>query len=91
VTPTVDPGALALKIRIVEAPSWVQVRTDGVVVFSGTLAPGVERSFSAKSELFIHAGRSDAVELVLNGVPQGRLGSPGQSVVRRTFTRPGAA
>jgi cytoskeletal protein RodZ len=91
VTPTVDPGALALKIRIVEAPSWVQVRIDGVVVFSGTLAPGVERSFSAKSELFIHAGRSDAVEMVLNGVPQGRLGSPGQSVVRRTFTRSGAA
>jgi cytoskeleton protein RodZ len=90
-TPTADPGSLALKVRIIEAPSWVQVRTDGVVVFSGTLAPGVERSFSAKSELFIHAGRSDAVELVLNGVPQGRLGSPGQAVVRRTFTRSGAA
>jgi cytoskeleton protein RodZ len=91
VTPTVDPGNLALRIRIIEAPSWAQVRTDGVVVFSGTLAPGAERSFNAKSELFIHAGRSDAVELMLNGVPQGRLGSPGQAVVRRTFTRSGAA
>lgn len=90
-TPTVAPGGLALKIRIVDAPSWVQIRTDGVVVFSGTLPPGSERTFNAKTELFIHAGRSDAVELVLNGVPQGRLGSPGQAVVRKTFTRPGTA
>jgi cytoskeletal protein RodZ len=90
-TPAIEPDGLALKLRVVDAPSWVQIRTDGVVVFSGTLPPGSERTFNAKTELFIHAGRSDAVELVLNGVPQGRLGSPGQAVVRKTFTRPGAA
>lgn len=87
VTPTLPAGALALRIKIVEAPSWVQVRTDGVVVFSGTLAVGAERTFTANTELFIHAGRSDAVDIILNGVPQGRLGSSGQAVVRRTFTR----
>jgi cytoskeleton protein RodZ len=90
-TPAIAPDGLALKLRVVDAPSWVQIRTDGVVVFSGTLPPGSERTFNAKTELFIHAGRSDAVELVLNGVPQGRLGSPGQAVVRKTFTRPGTA
>jgi cytoskeletal protein RodZ len=88
-TPTPAATPLSLKIKIIEAPSWVQIRTDGVVVFSGTLAPGAERAFNATSELFIHAGRSDAVEIILNGVSQGRLGRSGQAVVRRTFTRPG--
>ena len=90
VTPTLEPGVMALKVRVVDAPSWVQIRTDGVVTFSGTLPQGTERSFSAKSELFIHAGRADAIDLTFNGVPQGRLGSPGQAVVRRTFSKPGS-
>jgi cytoskeletal protein RodZ len=89
VTPTFEPGVMALKVKVVDAPSWVQVRTDGVVTFSGTLPQGSERLFSAKNELFIHAGRADAVDLTLNGVPQGRLGNPGQAVVRRTFTPSG--
>lgn len=83
--PTPTQG-LALAIKVIDAPSWVQVRTDGVVVFTGTLAPGAERLFSANREIFIHGGRSDAIELVLNGRPQGRLGQAGQTVVRRTFT-----
>ena len=89
-SPTPRPEGLAPKVKVIEQPSWVQVRTDGVVVFSGTLAAGAERTFTATKEIFIHAGRSNAVDLTLNGVPQGRLGTPGQSVVRRTFTRDGA-
>lgn len=86
-TSTATPTGLELKVKVVDAPSWVQIRADGVVVFTGTLASGTERTFNAKDEIFIHAGRSDAVELFLNGAPQGRLGRPGQSVVRRTFNR----
>jgi hypothetical protein len=29
------------------------------------------------------------IEVVFNGVPQGRLGNPGQAVVRRLFTKQG--
>lgn len=86
-TSTATPTGLELKVKVVDAPSWLQIRADGVVVFTGTLASGAERTFNAKDEIFIHAGRSDAVELFLNGTPQGRLGQPGQSVVRRTFNR----
>jgi hypothetical protein len=90
-SPTAEPGTFSLRLQIVDAPSWLQVRTDGVVVFSGTMAPGSVRTFRAKSEIFVHAGRSDAVDVALDGVAQGRLGKEGQSVVRRLFTRQGTA
>jgi hypothetical protein len=84
--PTPPPDGLALHIQIMEKPSWLQIRTDGVVVFTGTLAPGAERTFTAKREIYIHTGRADSVALELNGKSQGRLGEPGQTVVRKTFT-----
>lgn len=87
-SPTIDPALLALMVKVVDQPSWLQIRTDGVVTFTGTLAAGTQRTFTARNEIYIHAGRADAVDIVFDGVPQGRLGNTSQVVVRRTFTRP---
>ena len=78
VTPTEETVALTegLQVEVVAANAecWIDITSDGVNVFSGTLAEGESEVFSAEEEMALVLGFPDGVELIVNGQ---ELGSPG--------------
>ena len=75
---------LVLAVR--NQDSWVQVNTDGVNKFSGTMKPGQVMTFNARDRIYIKLGNAGAVEVTYNGQNLGFLGPLG-TVVPREFTR----
>lgn len=81
-TPTTTPTepALALEngfeleIDAAHDDCWVDVTSDGVNVFSGTLKLGENRVFAADQDMAIVLGFPEGVDLIVNGQ---NLGSPG--------------
>ncbi|MBI1952971.1 MAG: DUF4115 domain-containing protein [Candidatus Omnitrophica bacterium] len=72
------PRGQPLKLTIVsKADVWMQVKSDGAVIFQNVLAKGARESWTAKEELELWTGNAGAMELVLNGKS---LGSPGTGV-----------
>jgi hypothetical protein len=56
----------------------VQVWSDGRQAFADTVAPGTNRTFTANERLQMRVSNAGGVQVVVNGEPQGRLGTPGQ-------------
>ena len=76
--PTATPvTGLLVEARITER-AWVQVWTDGRSVLAQTLPPGTTRSFNADQSVRMRVGNAGGVDITVNGVHQGRLGSTGQ-------------
>lgn len=81
-TPTPEPSptpitGIVLEARITES-SWIQVWTDSRSVLAQTLPPGTTRTFSAEQSIRMRVGNAGGVDITMNGVQQGRLGSTGQ-------------
>lgn len=89
-TPTPDPQfPLVVEIRIApEGSSWLSVTADGKPYFTKTMGPNTVETIRAQSEVFVHAGDASVVELVVNGVSQGRMGSVRGGVAKKTIPAP---
>ncbi|HEY2960001.1 MAG TPA: RodZ domain-containing protein [Actinomycetota bacterium] len=89
--PTAPPSTTPAEgVRLVLrylAPSWTVVEVDGKVVFRGTPAANVRRSFSADRLIKLTLGNAGGVQLTVNGHRLGLAGSSGD-VLRRSF-KPG--
>ena len=76
--PTGTPiSGLVVETRITDR-SWVQVWADGKSVLAQTLASGTTRTFNADQSVRMRVGNAGGVDITVNGVHQGRLGSIGQ-------------
>ncbi len=75
-SPTPITGLL-VEARISER-SWVQVWTDNRSVLAQTLPPGAIQAFNADQSVRMRVGNAGGVDITVNGVHQGRLGSTGQ-------------
>lgn len=64
---------LKLTIRALQ-DSWMQVKSDGRVVFENILSKGKEEKWTAKKEIEIWVGNAEGLELILNGRELGALG-----------------
>jgi cytoskeletal protein RodZ len=74
------PRSVPLKLTIrVKQEVWMQVKSDGMVIFQNVLTKGAQESWTAKEELELWTGNAAAMELQLNGRP---LGSPGHGVMK---------
>lgn len=86
-SPLLVPRSQMLKLSIrPKADVWMQVKSDGVVIFQNVLNKGAEESWTAKEELELWTGNAAASELFLNGKPLESLGSgvkKGIKVTRR--------
>ncbi len=86
-TPLLVPKSQMLKLSIrPKVDVWMQVKSDGSVIFQNVLNKGAQESWMAKEELELWTGNAAALELVLNGKPLGSLGSgvkKGIKVTRR--------
>lgn len=58
--------------------SWMEVRADGQIVFSGTLAASQRRTFQASDRIRILTGNAGGLRIVRNGIPLGPVGPEGQ-------------
>ncbi|ACL24509.1 helix-turn-helix domain-containing protein [Chloroflexus aggregans] len=87
-TPEPSPTPIAPIVIEVRVPnvrgneaSWVRVQTDGNTVFEAIMRAGEQRVFTAQRRVFIRAGNPTDVEVTVNGLQQGPLGTvPGQPV-----------
>lgn len=86
-----DPELTAAPINIIlqaRQRLWVEVTSDGLVVFQGRLIPGNVYDFSAQEQLDILTGNIGSLQIILNNVDLGSQGSIGQ-VANLTFTENG--
>ena len=81
------PRSQPLKLTIrTKADVWMQIKSDGAVIFQNVLPKGSQESWTAKDGLELWTGNAGAVELHLNGKPIGPLGTgvkKGIKVTRR--------
>jgi hypothetical protein len=78
--PTATPiQGLVVEARIIDR-TWLQVWTDGRAVTAETFQAGVTRTFSASQSVRMRLGNAGGVDVTVNGVPQGRLGTTGQAL-----------
>ena len=65
--------------------SWVEVKSDGKVVFEGTMAKGSSQNWSAQKEIEVTSGNAGAVTVSQNQKPGKVMGSAGD-VKTTTFS-----
>ena len=83
------PGAFTLDLRADEQ-SWVQISSEGKVLWSGTVEKDATKSFHATKELIVKLGNAPGVELTYNGKPLPRFSQDAKTRTL-TFTSQGLA
>ncbi|WP_322797942.1 helix-turn-helix domain-containing protein [Thermoflexus sp.] len=88
---TAIPGSVttvpALRLEVEASEHvWVRIRADGQMVYQGLLRPGEARTWEARSSLELDTGNAAALQVRLNGRPEGPLGGRGE-MVRKTWSR----
>ncbi|NLC77202.1 MAG: helix-turn-helix domain-containing protein [Clostridia bacterium] len=89
-----DPAAVTagieLVVSVVDRPGarcWVEIRSDGVVDYSGTLEAGDSRVVTADEKVWLKIGNAGVLSIVYNGEDLGSLGAEGE-VVTLEFSLP---
>lgn len=67
--PPPTPDEVVLRVRVVDAPSWIQLTRDGELELSETVLPGYTRTFRADQRLDLELGYAPGVRLTLSGKP----------------------
>ena len=62
---------------------WVTVRSDGKIIYTGTLNPGERQDLKAGGQVSLTVGNAGVIDLSLNGKPARRLGGEGEVVTLR--------
>ena len=76
---------LLVAVTVQDRPAWLLVRSDGVLAYEETAAPGFTQTFEAERQLSITSGDAGAVAVEVNGQEVGTLGGVGE-VVTKSFT-----
>ncbi|MEO8287603.1 MAG: RodZ domain-containing protein [Chloroflexota bacterium] len=84
------PSADTITVKVTTTrDAWMSVLVDGVQQFSGTLAKGATRQWKGKNTIQVRTGRADSVEVEINGVSKGFMGTPNNLVVEKKWDRTG--
>jgi hypothetical protein len=79
------PRSQTLKLTIrAKADVWMQVKSDGAVIFQNVLHRGQAESWNAKENLELWTGNAGAMELFLNGKPLEGVGTGVKKGIRVT-------
>ncbi|SMC64771.1 helix-turn-helix domain-containing protein [Sporomusa malonica] len=87
-TQSVAPAKSAAKVSVTakyNAQCWTQIMADGKEIYEGIPKSGESLTWEATSKLTAKFGNANAVDLVYNGSPVGKIGGSGEVVVK-TFT-----
>ena len=69
---------------------WTSAIADGKTVYEGIPKIGETLTWEAERQIIVNLGNAAAVEISLNGQPQGKMGERGDVVVK-TFAAPGTS
>ena len=72
-----DEPRAAGHARVTER-TWLQVWVDGKSVLAENVLAGQNKSFTADQSVKMRVGNAGGLDVTVNGVPQGKLGSTGQ-------------
>ena len=79
------PRSQPLKLTVrTNADVWMQVKSDGSVIFQNVLGRAMQESWTAENSLELWTGNAGAMELFLNGKPLEKLGSGVKKGIRVT-------
>ena len=76
------PESLTMELRVQGNISWLNIESDGEVVFSQVAESGFAQTFEANDSITVWSGNAGAVFISVNGQDYGQLGGSGQTVVR---------
>lgn len=84
VTPTfpVNPGGGVTLALEASEHVWARVTVDGAVAFTGMLAPGRTFTWSGQETVVVDTGNGAALQVTVNGQPQGTMGRRNQVCTR---------
>ena len=74
-----DPDKLTMAVRVDGNVSWLNIQTDGNVVYEQVAEPGFTRTFEAEEKITVWSGNAGAVLLEVNGQDYGPLGESGET------------
>ncbi|MGF1472379.1 MAG: helix-turn-helix domain-containing protein [Rubrobacteraceae bacterium] len=80
--PAPPPQNLKLTVRVENTGSWLNIETDGNVVFEQLAQPGFSQTFEAEERVSVWCGDAGSVFIEVNGQDYGRLGEPGETKVQ---------
>jgi len=79
------PNAVTLQLSAAHGSTWILVSDSaGTILYSGRMAQGENKTFSANKKINVRFGNAGAVDVFVNGKPETSLGAVGE-VVDRTF------
>ena len=76
------PDSLTMEVRVEDNISWLNIETDGEVVFVRVAEPGFAQTFEAEESITVWSGNAGAVFLSLNGQDYGQFGESGQTKIQ---------
>lgn len=79
------PEVVRVTVTVEQVPAWLNVQTDGNIVFEQVAQPGFSQTYEAGRQVAVWTGNAGAVRLEINGQDYGALGAPGE-VKRQVFT-----
>ncbi len=82
-------GTIQATVRVVDAPSYLSIRTDGTTVYQQPTQPGFSQTYEARDVIGITAGNAGAVRVEVNGQDAGSVGNYGEVATRTFDRRPG--
>jgi hypothetical protein len=78
------PEVVRATVRVVDNPSYLNVRTDGTTIYEQYTQPGFSQTYEARDRVGVTAGNASAVRVEVNGQDMGALGNYGE-IATRTF------
>jgi cytoskeleton protein RodZ len=76
--PPPNPNAPVRVELVTSEPVWLSARSDGKVLFSGTVDANQTRTLDANTSVVLKIGNAGGVTITLNGKPIGTIGPKGQ-------------
>jgi cytoskeletal protein RodZ len=76
-----------LTVTIKDRATWVYVKEDNNIAYSGTMLPDSKQEFKAKDKITLSSGKADTTYVNFNGEDLGSLGNTGEVIREMAFTR----
>jgi len=83
----VNSKEIYLTVLVKDRATWIHVKEDNKIAYSGTMLPDSKQEFKAKEKITLSSGKADTTHVNFNGKDLGSLGNTGEVIREMGFTR----
>lgn len=76
-----------LIVMIENKATWIRIKEDGKIVYSGTMLPDSSQTFEAKKKITLSSGKANTTHVIFNGKDLGLLGKTSEPIREMEFSR----